>query len=256
MPKLTASDLQVITRIPFFRGLKYETAQQIIAPASAVMLRPHEPLVRQGSPATSFFIVIDGWVKLYRLTVSGDEAVIRILTKGDTFGEASAFTGTLSLVSAEAVSEARVARVPADHVARCIRENPDVSLVMIASTLQHMHYLVQEVEQLKAHSGVQRVAEFLVSLSPVDHGPCDIALPYDKVVIAARLGLKPESLSRVFAKLKSLGVAVHSTHVAIGDVARLQKLAADDRSAIRGVLRPPNRNSGQRSQNSNAVALD
>jgi len=254
MPKLTASDLEVIRQIPVFHGLKYETAQRIVAPACAVMLRPHETLVHQGSPATSFFIVIDGWVKLYRLTVSGDEAVIQILTKGDTFGEASAFTGTLFLVSAEAVSEARVARVPADHVAHCIRENPDISLVMIASTLQHMHYLVQEVEQLKAQSGVQRVAEFLVSLSPVDHGPCDIALPYDKVVIAARLGLKPESLSRVFGKLRSVGVAVHSTHVAINDVARLQKLAVDERSSIRGVLRPPNRNPGRSALNSNATA--
>lgn len=240
MAKLTAGDLQVITRIPFFRGLKHESVQQIIAPASALMLRAHEPLVRQGNPATSFFIVIDGWVKLYRLTMAGEEAVIQILTKGDSFGEASAFTGTTFLVSAEAVGEARVARVPADHVVRCIRANPDISLTMIASTLQHMHYLVQEVEQLKAQSGVQRVAEFLVSLSPVDQGPCDIALPYDKVVIAARLGLKPESLSRVFGKLKSLGVAVHSTHVVIGDVARLQRLAEDDRGAVRGTLRPPN----------------
>jgi len=239
MAKLTAGDLQIITRIPFFRGLKHETVQQIVATASAVMLRPHEPLVRQGTPATSFFIIIDGWVKLYRVTVSGDEAVIQILTMGDSFGEASAFTGTTFLVSAEAVSEARAVRVPADHVVRCIRANPDIALMMIASTLQHMHYLVQEVEQLKAQSGVQRVAEFLVSLSPVDHGPCDIALPYDKVVIAARLGLKPESLSRVFGKLKSLGVEVHATHVAICDVARLQRLAEDDRGAIRGTLRPP-----------------
>ena len=31
--------------------------------------------------------------------------------------------------------------------------------------------------------------------------------------IAARLGLKPESLSRAFAKLRSVGVAVHAAHV-------------------------------------------
>ncbi len=96
---------------------------------------------------------------------------------------------------------------------------------------------MQQVEQLKAQSGVQRVAEFLVSLSSVDYGPCDIALPYDKVLIAARLGLKPESLSRAFAKLKSLGVAVHDSHVAISDVAKLHRLASDDRGAIRGTLK-------------------
>jgi hypothetical protein len=50
-------------------------------------------------------------------------------------------------------------------------------------------------------------------LAPVEHGCCVIALPYDKNLIAARLGLKPESLSRAFANLRSVGVAVHAAHV-------------------------------------------
>ena len=69
---------------------------------------------------------------------------------------------------------------------------------------------MQQVEQLKAQSGVQRVAEFLASRATVDSGSCVITLPFDKVLIASRLGLKPESLSRVFAKLRSVGVAVHA----------------------------------------------
>ncbi|HZL66719.1 MAG TPA: cyclic nucleotide-binding domain-containing protein [Candidatus Limnocylindrales bacterium] len=64
--RLTAGDLQIITRVAVFRGLKPETVQHIIAPATAVVLRPHELIMRQDDPATAFFIVIDGWVKLYR----------------------------------------------------------------------------------------------------------------------------------------------------------------------------------------------
>ena len=235
--KLTPGDLQIITRIAVFRGLKPETVEHIVAPASAVMLKAHESFARQGDPATAFFIVIDGWMKIYRVTISGDETVLYIGTRGDSFAEAVALTGGRFLASAEAVSDARVVRIPADHVVRCVQESPDIALAMIASTLQHLHHLVEQVEQLKAQSGVQRVAEFLVSLSSVDHGPCDIALPYDKVLIAARLGLKPESLSRAFAKLKSLGVAVHASHVVINDVAKLHQLASDDRGTIRGTLR-------------------
>jgi CRP-like cAMP-binding protein len=120
---------------------------------------------------------------------------------------------------------------------RCIQESPDIALAMIASTSRHLHNLVQQVEQLKAQSGVQRVAEFLASLAPVENGSCVIALPYDKVLIAARLGLKPESLSRAFAKLKGVGVAVHTSHVAVNDVGKLRRLASDERSAIRGAFR-------------------
>jgi CRP-like cAMP-binding protein len=233
----TAGDLDIVSRIAVFRGLKPETIQRVIAPASVVTLEERQPLFRQGDPATAFFIVVDGWIKLYRITFSGEETVIHVFTRGGSFAEAVAFTGSRYPATAEAVSDARVVRIPADHVVRCIREDPDIALAMIASTSQHLHHLVQQVEQLKAQSGVQRVAEFLASLCPIDHGSCMIALPYDKVLIAARLGLKPESLSRAFAKLRTVGVEVRASHVAIRDVARLRQLAADDRGAMRGTLR-------------------
>lgn len=235
--RLTPGDLQIISRIAVFQGLKPQTVELIVAPAKAVMLRPHEILFQQGDPATAFYIMIDGWVKLYRISLSGEETVIHILTKGDSFAEAVAFTGVSYPATAEAVSDARVVGIPANHIVRCIRESPDIALAMIASTSQHLHHLVQQVEGLKVQSGMQRVAEFLASLAPVDRGSCVIALPYDKVLIAARLGIKPESLSRAFGKLRSVGVAVHAAHVAISDVARLRQFAGDDRSAIRGALR-------------------
>ena len=239
--KVSAGDLQIIARITVFRGLKPDTVKHIIASASTVTLKARECLFRQGDLATAFFIVTDGWIKLYRNTVSGEETVIHTVTKGDSFAEAVAFTGARYPATAEAVSDARIVRIPADHIVRCIHESPDIALAMIASTSQHLHHLVQQVEQLKAQSGVQRVAEFLVSLAPVEHGSCIIALPYDKTLIAGRLGLKPESLSRTFAKLRSIGVVVHTSHVAVSDVAKLRELAAEQRAAIHNALRRPRR---------------
>ena len=97
-----------------------------------------------------FFIIIDGWVKLYRSASSGDDTVIDIMTKRQSFAEAVAFTGNRYIATAEAVTEARVGRIPADHIVRCIRQSPDIALAMVASITQHLHYLVQQVEQLKA----------------------------------------------------------------------------------------------------------
>ena len=238
MAKLTAGDLQIISRVAVFRGLKAETVEHIVAPATALMLRPHEGIMTQNDPATAFFIVINGWVKLYRTTPSGDDTVIEMITRGHSFAEAVAFTGNRYLATAEAVSETRVARIPADHLVRCIRQSPDIALGMIASISQHMHHLVQQVEQLKVQSGVQRVAEFLASLSLAEQGHCAVVLPYDKLLIAGQLGLTPESLSRAFARLRDIGVVVDASHVVVKDVAKLRQLANDDRTTVRGTLRP------------------
>jgi cytochrome d1-like heme-containing protein len=86
-----------------------------------------------------------------------------------------AFTGHPYPATAEPVSDTRVVCIPADHVVKCIRGMPDIALAMIASTSQHLHHMVQRVEQLKARTGVQRVAEFLASLCPASEGPCTIA---------------------------------------------------------------------------------
>jgi CRP-like cAMP-binding protein len=236
--KLTTEDLRIVTQIAVFRGLRPDTVEHILASATAAMARPHELLFRQGEPATDFFIVVNGWVKLFRITASGEETVIHILAKGDSFAEAVAFTGRNYPATAEAVTAVRVVRLPAAHLIRCLREDPDIALAMIASTLQHLHHLVQQIEQLKAQSGVQRVAAFLTSLCSTEHGSCAIALPYDKALIAARLGLKPESLSRAFAKLKVVGVSVDASSVMVCDVAKLRQFASDDRGAARGTLRP------------------
>jgi len=234
---LTADDLDIVSRIAVFAALKPATIQRIVAPATVVALEERQALFHQGEPATAFFIVIDGWIKLYRVTMAGEETVINVLTRGSSFAEAVAFTRASYPASAEAVSDARVVRIPADHLVHCIKDNPEIALAMIASTSQHLHHLVQQVEQLKAQSGVQRVAEFLASLCPIDYGPAMVALPYDKVLIAARLGLKPESLSRAFAKLRAAGVEVSASHVAIRDVSRLHHLAAGERAAMSEALR-------------------
>jgi CRP-like cAMP-binding protein len=233
----TPSDLALVRRINVFRGLNPLMLEKLIAPATVLTLREGETVFRQGDPATAFFIVAEGWVKLYRVTIAGEEAVITVFAKGDSFAEAVAFTGHPYPASAETVSDARIVRIPADHVVKCIRAMPDIALAMIASTSGHLHHLVETVEQLKAHTGVQRVAEFLASLCPVETGTCSIALPYDKTLIAGRLGLKPESLSRAFAKLKRLGVDVHASAVVVKDIERLRDFASGDRGTTREILR-------------------
>jgi len=232
----TAEDLHVVRRIDVFRGLNPLMIERLIATAATLTLKEHEVVFRQADPATAFFIVIDGWVKLYRMTISGEEAVIQVFRKGDSFAEAAALTGDPYLATAEAVSEARLVRISAEHVVKCIRSMPEIALAMIASTSQHMHSLVQQVEQLKAQTGLQRLAEFLAWLCPLDGSKCTIVLPYDKTLIAGRLGLKPESLSRAFAKLKSIGVDVRASHVVVRDPHKLNQLASDDRESMRRTL--------------------
>lgn len=187
-----------------------------------------ETLFLDGEAATSIHIVIHGWVKLYRIAPNGGEAVVNVFTKGGSFGEAVALRGQPYPVSAEAVTECEIMHIPASAFTSLIRRDPEVAITALASTFQHLRSLVLQLEQMKAQTGAQRVAEFLLELCPRDEGSCVVSLPYDKVLIAGRLGMKPESLSRAFSKLRSIGVKVDRQHAAIEDIAHLRDYCEED----------------------------
>ena len=182
----------------------------------------------QGERAAAIYVVIEGWVKLYRIAPNGAEAVVGVFTRGHSFGEAVAFTQDNYPVSAECATDCRLVRIETEAILRMVREHPEMSLSLIAATFAHLHRLVAQIEQLKAQTGAQRVAEFLLELAPCGEGRCEVTLPYDKVLIAGRLGMKPESLSRAFAKLREQGVQIRQNVAVIDDVADLGEIADED----------------------------
>ena len=186
----------------------------------------------QGDPAEHVFIVLEGWVKLFRISQNGAEAVVGVFTKGRSFGEAAAFQNDVYPVAAEAVTDCRVMPVRSGLILGLMESRPELCTAMLASTFKHLHALVAQIEQLKGHTGAQRLAEFLLELCPVAEGSCVVTLPYDKVLIAGRLGMKPESLSRSFARLRELGVKVCQNNAMISDVAGLRGYVEEDRAAV------------------------
>ena len=132
-------------------------------------------------------------------------------------------------VSGETATDARLLAIPAKAITGMARANPEICLTMLASISAHLKTLVDQIEELKARTGPQRLAGFLAGLAPVSRGPCTIALPYEKLIIAGRLGMKPESLSRAFQRLQPIGVRTNQGIVAVSDVARLAEFAERER---------------------------
>ena len=213
------------------RSLPRDVTDTLLKDSVVRNLERGETLFLQGETATSIHIMLDGWVKLYRVGPSGNEAVVEVFARGHSFGEAVALRAGAYPVSAEAVTESKILQISARSFVSMMRREPDLMLAMMASTFQHLHELVSQVEQIKAQTGSQRVAEFLLSLCNCESGSCVVTLPYDKVLIAGRLGMKPESLSRAFAKLKSVGVKVNRHAAAIEDIAALEEYAKRDPAA-------------------------
>lgn len=228
---LDRSDLATAREAVLFASLPEELSHSILQRATTKSVRRGETIFLQGELAQNLYVVLDGWIKLFRITPTGAEAVVGVFTKGGSFGEAVALSGDSYPVSAEAVTDGRLLNVRASILATLMQERPEIALAILSSTFRHLHGLVAQIEQLKAHTGAQRVAEFLLELCNCEEGTCQITLPYDKSLIAGRLGMQPPSLSRAFNRLETLGVTIDHNQALIADVNALRNYMLEDRSA-------------------------
>lgn len=225
------ADLETARSTVLFSSLPGPLADIILKQSSTKTFQRGETIFIQGDVAQHIYVVLHGWVKLFRITPTGAEAVVGVFTKGRSFGEAVAFEDQPFPVTAEAVTDSRLLLVRTSLLATMMRERPEIAMAIVASTFRHLQFLVAQVEQLKAHTGAQRVAEFLLELCECESGSCTITLPYDKTLIAGRLGMQPQSLSRAFNRLESHGVQISHNLATIADIDHLRDYMLEDRSA-------------------------
>jgi len=208
---------------PLFQGLSEADTQGVVSGATVKAYPKGYVLFTREEPVDYFYFVFDGWVKVFRETIDGGEAVIGIFTRGETLAEAMAFIGGSYPASAEVVEDAKILPIRSANFVHYLKENPEVGLTMLSSLSKRMHHLVGEIESLKTRTASQRVAQFLLRLCPTDVGEAVISLPYDKSVVSARLGIQPESLSRILARLRKYGVRTEREKVVISDVGILER---------------------------------
>lgn len=221
-PGGAARSLEALKMLPFFAALREETFDRLAAAVRIERFRKGETLFRQGEKALSIFVVIEGFIKLSRISPQGEETLIRIFGRGEAIAESVAVLGDDHTTTAEATGPVTVARLPAAVVSQISREAPELALAILHEASAKIWALMDEIETLKAQTADQRVLRFLISLCGAAQGACTVRLPYTKGDIAASLGLKQETLSRSFARLKAVGVDIDGREAHVADVAALK----------------------------------
>lgn len=235
--KLSPSQRQIACQSRLFSTLPAELRDTLLDAAQVSKLRRGQSIFHHGDTAHSIHIVADGWVKLYRIAPNGSEAVVGVMTRGQSFGEPIALRRAAYPVSAEATTACELIALPARAILEVLQTHPETAISILSATFMHLQELVEQIEQLKARSGAQRVSEFLLELCPEGVESATVKLPYDKNLIAGRLGMKPESLSRAFARLRGHGVQVNQSSAAIASVSDLRELIhAETASALNRVI--------------------
>lgn len=227
------STLAFIANLPLFRELSAQQQAAIAERTRQLRLARGETLFRRGDPAAGTYIVCTGRVKLSFVSPSGVEKVIEIIEPGHSFGEAVMFLEAPHVVSAQALADSLLLLVPKETVFEQIERDPAFARRMLAGLSRRLHQLVADVEAYSTRSGTERLIGFLLrdcvggeEAAEGLTGSIDIELPVAKGVIASRLNLTQEHLSRILHDLSALGlIEVHGRRIHVRDVERLRRHA-------------------------------
>lgn len=218
----------LLSRLPLFQQLDQETIEQIAAHVRERRLSRGEMLFQKGDMPRGFHVVVFGQIKLAFPSASGNEKVVDIIGARQSFGEAVMFMNCPYPVFAEAIGDAMVLHVAKEAVFDLIAAEPRFAHQMLAGLSMRIHALLDDVESYSLRSSAQRVIGYLLQLCPADGGAEDrevlVSLPTTKQLIASRLNLTPETLSRILHDLAEARlIEVRGKQIAIAGVRRLRE---------------------------------
>jgi len=186
-----------------------------------------EMLFAKGDVPTGFYVLVLGQVKLALSSQQGVEKVLQLVGPGHSFGEAAMFLERPYPVYAQCLSDAVLLHVAQNAVFAAIDANPDFARRMLGGLSWRLHELVSDVEAYSMRSAAQRLVGYLLNLCATQtQGEAQVSLPTSKHVVASRLNLTPETLSRVLHMLADDElISVKGRAVTITDLERLRSYA-------------------------------
>ncbi len=169
-------------------------------------LEPGQLLFTEGDACTGFFVVLEGQIRLYRAAPKiGGETTLNVVRSGFSFAEAAMFSGGIFPASAEALEPTLVAYFPKDPFLALLRQDPDLSLRVMEGLAAWHHRLTFQVQQLSGNDGFGRLRRWIEDAARnAPDGSFHLKVP--KRILAAQLGMAPETLSRLLKQLREQGV--------------------------------------------------
>ena len=224
---------RILAHLSLFQQLCESEITSLAEGTREIGLSKGQILFQKGTLLDGFYVTVDGQIKLAFSSPQGNEKVVSIVGPGQSFGEAVMFMERPCPVFAQALEDSRLLFIAKQGIFAAINHDSAFARRMLAGLSMRLHSLIQDVENYSLHSSTERVIGFLLQLREAPaSGPLDIELPASKHIIASRLNLTPETLSRVLHSLSESGVIrVNGKRITVLDPTRL--------SRFDGTLRPP-----------------
>jgi CRP/FNR family transcriptional regulator, nitrogen oxide reductase regulator len=219
------------TRGRIFSRLTDAARQKILAAAVPQMLTARQVLATEGEPASAFYLVVVGHLKLSKIAPDGREVIARFIGPGDPFAGIVVLGHPTYPVSATAVEPARVLRWARPVAIDLADRHPQLRANIQQEITRHMTDALERVSELTTERVSQRVARTLLRLAEHDGHvrgqSIEIAHPITRQELADLCGTTLFTVSRLLSRWEERGL-VESTrgHVTLRQPSGIEALTS------------------------------
>jgi len=182
-----------------FPALSVKSVESISRYCRLVQYPKNEILFLEGDKGNTFYYLAEGTIKIFKTSPSGQETVLRVQGPGSIFAEVILFERNEYPVSAAAMVPSLVVHIPREHFLKLLDESRFRN-EFIATLMHKQRYLTDRIVYLTSLDVEERFFRFLIEHYGIRS---DYTLGLSKKDIASSIGTIPETLSRLFDRLKS-----------------------------------------------------
>lgn len=216
-----------IEHVPIFGSLNHEEKMEIVEIASSRSFEKGETIYRAGDEGGTLFVLYTGKAKLFRLSASGKEQVLRLVEPGDFIGELSLFSSLPLTDNAQALEATTMCVLQGQRLKELMAKYPSIAFKVLDELSRRLEKAENRIEDISLSSVTKRVAGALLELS---EGRWEFLLPMTKGDLASQLGMTQETLSRKLAALQEEGLILlkGQRKITIKNKSELEAAALDE----------------------------
>jgi CRP/FNR family transcriptional regulator len=193
--------LNLISAVPLFDGLPSEQLDAIRRIAVEKRYNKGQTIFSEGDKTTGFFVIVEGRVKIYKVSSEGKEQILHIFEAGQSFGEVTVFTGQRMPANAQTLAQTHLLLFARNAFVDLLSSNSSLAMNLLGIMSKKLRQFAAQIENLSLKEIPARLASYLIYLSEEQGTDDSVTLNISKGQLASLLGTIPETLSRIFAKL-------------------------------------------------------
>jgi CRP/FNR family transcriptional regulator, nitrogen oxide reductase regulator len=220
--QLNKDNTAILKQLPVFSALDENELRELISLTKEHRLVPNEVIFWEDDPSDWFYIVVEGSVKVTKLTSSGKEIILSFFGPGEMFGEVAVFENKPYPASAQSLTESRLIGIRKADFLNFLLKHPEVSLKIIGILSGRLRDSQNRLRDLAGEKVEQRLARMLLMLS----AKLGSTLPFTRQELSDMTGTTTETTIRVLSQWKDRSI-IRSVRgkITIADEAKLKLIA-------------------------------